>query len=96
MRELGNEFGSTTGRDRQCNWLNMDRLVKAILCNGVNILIINKCDIIKKLGVFKVIYEKNVIEFTTFEEMEKYIIDKLRKKFDSELDIIFSYSPNSI
>ena len=96
LRELGNEFGSTTGRNRQCNWLNMDRLVKAILCNGVNILIVNKCDIIKKLGVFKVIYDKNVIEFISFEEMEKYIVDKLRKKIDTGLDIIFSYSPNSI
>ena len=46
---IGNEYGATTGRKRQCNWLNLDKLIKAIEINGANIIIINKCDIIKEL-----------------------------------------------
>ena len=55
LAKLGNEFGSTTGRKRQVNWLNVDRLKKAIIMNGVTKLIINKCDIIQKLGKYKIL-----------------------------------------
>tara|TARA_Y100000589_G_C27194651_1_gene646255 strand:+ start:485 stop:1507 length:1023 start_codon:yes stop_codon:yes gene_type:complete len=96
LRELGHEYGATTGRNRQCNWLNIDRLIKALLCNGVNELIINKCDIIKELNVFKLIYEKNIIEFSSFEEMKGFIVNSLRKILGNELNIIFSESPNKI
>ena len=43
----GQEEGSTTGRKRQVNWLNLDELKKALLINNCNFVVINKCDIIK-------------------------------------------------
>lgn len=50
LRELGEEFGATTGRPRQCNWLNCLNLIKAIRVNSVTNLIISKVDVLKKLN----------------------------------------------
>lgn len=47
---LGNEFGSTTGRKRQCNWLDLQKLNKAIDINSCTHLILSKCDILRKLN----------------------------------------------
>lgn len=69
---LGSELGATTGRRRQCNWLDLPQLQKSVMINGVTDLIINKCDIISKLGVFK-LYNGDLIEFNTFKEMKEYI-----------------------
>lgn len=92
LGELGEEVGSTTGRERQCNWLNLDKLTRAIDINGVNVLIINKCDIIKKLGKFKLYHNYKLVSFDTFEEMRRYIEMSLK----DEITIRFSESKNAI
>ena len=91
LGKLGQEFGSTTGRKRQCNWLNLDRLIRAIEINGVNILIINKCDIIKQMGIYKLFHFNKLITFETFEEMKSYISGKFL-----DISITFSESKNII
>lgn len=48
--DLGQEYGSTTGRRRQCNWLDMDRLIKAARINSVTHLIVSKLDILRELN----------------------------------------------
>jgi len=50
LGDLGQEFGATTGRRRQCNWLNLDRLVKAMQVNCVTHLIVSKMDILRELN----------------------------------------------
>lgn len=50
LGDLGNEYGATTGRRRQCNWLDLTRLVKAININSVNRLIVSKFDILRELN----------------------------------------------
>lgn len=47
---LGNEFGATTGRRRQCNWINIPKLKKALEVNSVTHLIISKLDILEQLN----------------------------------------------
>ena len=97
LQILGNEFGSTTGRKRQCNWLDLDELKKAININGVTELIINKCDIIEKLNYFKLYhnneYSSNLNEhiFESWDKMKEYIINNL-----PNINIIFSYNKDSI
>tara|TARA_Y100000034_G_scaffold109111_1_gene140045 strand:+ start:1507 stop:2499 length:993 start_codon:yes stop_codon:yes gene_type:complete len=49
LQETGKEFGATTGRPRQCNWTNLNLLVKSININGVTDLVINKVDILREL-----------------------------------------------
>jgi adenylosuccinate synthase len=42
IQEVGQEFGATTGRKRQVNWMNIDFLKKALNINGVTHLVFNK------------------------------------------------------
>lgn len=46
IQEVGNEFGSTTGRRRQCNYINLKRLCESAFLNQITHLIINKCDVL--------------------------------------------------
>lgn len=62
IREAGEEFGATTGRARQIKWLNLDDLVVAINVNGVTDLIVNKMDILEKVGAL--IFEIDGTEYT--------------------------------
>jgi|TARA_Y100000310_G_scaffold267837_2_gene280100 adenylosuccinate synthase len=45
---LGEEFGATTGRLRQTDFLHLPRLIRAIKMNSVSHLIVNKCDIFEQ------------------------------------------------
>jgi adenylosuccinate synthase len=78
IRELGAEYGATTGRPRQCNWLNMQELVKAVEINGVNKIVFNKVDILRETGTWK-IYDKsgNLKTFNDENSLKSYIYDTL-------------------
>lgn len=71
--ELGQEFGATTGRKRMVNWLRLDKLTEAIKKSGVNKLIMNKCDILQKIHVYKLLLNDNLIKFNNLHNMENYI-----------------------
>ena len=92
LGQLGEEFGATTGRKRQCNWLNIDRLIRAINVNGVTDLIINKCDIIEKLGIYKLTFGNERLIFSNFEDMKYFILNNI----DSKLNVIFSGNKETI
>jgi adenylosuccinate synthase len=96
IRIEGQEFGATTGRPRQINWIDMNDLIRAMNINGVTNLIINKIDVLGKVGIFKSIV--NGVEYTyeTMEEMEESISDEIRMSGLSPKEIIFSKTPLSI
>lgn len=83
IRELGQEYGATTGRPRQVNWINVDVLRKGILMNGVTHLIVNKMDILDKVGKWAILEEssgtateeKVVKEFSSAAQFENFITD---------------------
>jgi adenylosuccinate synthase len=54
LRDLGHEFGSTTGRPRRCGWLDLPALKYAIMINGVTRLFITKSDILSGFSTIKV------------------------------------------
>ena len=58
--DLGQEYGSTTGRKRLVNWLNLNKLKEAVRISGVTKLIINKCDILQKLNKYKLFLNNNL------------------------------------
>ena len=89
--ELGKEYGSTTGRKRQCNYLNLDNLIDALTINQCNKCIINKTDIVEQVGVFQLYHNQNLVKFKTMEQMKDYIVSKL-----PFIDIVFSGNPNTI
>lgn len=53
IRELGHEYGTTTGRPRRCGWLDAFMLKYAARINGLTGLCMNHLDTIGKLDTFK-------------------------------------------
>jgi len=53
IRELGHEYGTTTGRPRRCGWLDMVMIRYSARINGLTALAINHVDTIGKLGKIK-------------------------------------------
>ena len=54
LRQLGNEFGSTTGRPRRCGWIDLVALQFACMINGVTQLIMTKADVMDSLDTLQV------------------------------------------
>ena len=54
LRDLGKEFGSTTGRPRRCGWLDLVALKYSLMLNGVTQLIMTKTDVLDTFDVIRV------------------------------------------
>ncbi|MCR5468105.1 MAG: adenylosuccinate synthase [Lachnospiraceae bacterium] len=54
IRELGHEYGTTTGRPRRCGWLDLVALKYAKRVNGLTSLCVNHLDTIGKFDKIKV------------------------------------------
>lgn len=54
MRDVGQEYGSTTGRPRRCGWLDMVALKYAVTMNGATRLIMMKGDVLNDFETLKV------------------------------------------
>lgn len=50
LREIGNEYGATTGRPRRVGWLDIPLLKYSTRIGSVNFLAITKIDTLRKLG----------------------------------------------
>ena len=88
--KVGEEFGTTTGRMRKTNWLNLDKLISAVKISGTTIIIISKVDVIKKINVYKLYHNSNLLSFDTFTEMKKYINTVLKENSNLLDEIIYS------
>ena len=88
--KLGEEFGVTTGRIRKTNWLNLDKLIFSVKISGTTVIIISKVDVIKKLNLYKLYHNSNLLSFENFTEMTKYINDILKENCDLLDRIIYS------
>ncbi|MBB5621274.1 adenylosuccinate synthase [Pedobacter cryoconitis] len=53
LRQVGHEFGATTGRPRRCGWIDLPALKYAIMLNGVTEMVMTKADV---LSGFDTIY----------------------------------------
>ena len=54
MRQIGSEFGATTGRSRRCGWLDLPALKYSCMINGVTELNIMKLDVLSHFETIKV------------------------------------------
>jgi adenylosuccinate synthase len=89
---LYEELYATTGRPRQCHWLNWEQLNKAININGVTDLVINKFDILDKLQRWAITDNGVIRYFDTSLDMQNWLL----KKIDSNINVYFSRSKNTI
>jgi adenylosuccinate synthase len=54
LREVGAEFGATTGRPRRCGWLDVPALRLAVRLSGIEQLALTKLDVLAGLDVIKI------------------------------------------
>jgi len=54
LREVGSEFGATTGRPRRCGWIDLVALKFACMVNGVTQLIMTKADVLDAFEELKI------------------------------------------
>lgn len=53
LRNIGHEFGSTTGRPRRCGWIDLVALKYSIMLNGVTQLIMTKADVLDSFDTIR-------------------------------------------
>ena len=96
IREVGNEFGATTGRPRQVNWLDLDSLIKSCKINGVTNIVLNKIDVLEEVGEYHLYENGELISFEDSQKFQIYIEVTLRKKINTHMSIRWSRTPYSI
>jgi len=93
----GGEYGTTTGRKRLANWLNLDKLISAVQLSGCTEIIINKCDVLQRVGVYKVFHKGELVQFKDLGEFKMYMVREMSYGQIADLhDIRFSNSPETI
>lgn len=93
---LGEEYGTTTGRKRKVQYLNLDKLLEAIYKSGTTHLIISKEDVLEKANLFKLIYLKETRIFTNLTEMKNFINHVIENQNNLVKTILYSSSPEII
>ena len=84
LRDIGKEFGSTTGRPRRCGWLDLVALKYSMMLNGVTQLIMTKTDVLDSFETIKV---------ATAYAVNGEITDRLPYNLDAEVQPIFTELP---
>ena len=95
IRSIGKEYGATTGRPRQCNWLNWDFLEKSVKMNGVTDLVLNKMDVLRQINKWSLIHNDKKITFDTEAKMKKWIVQKANL-LPTVSNVYFSGDPNGL
>jgi len=90
--QIGNEFGATTGRKRQCNYLNLNNLLDALKYNSCTVCIMNKCDVLQEVDYYCVILDNIKTEFSTWEVMRDWLTDRIRNGIPG-IQCVFLDSP---
>jgi adenylosuccinate synthase len=96
LGDLGQELGVTTGRRRKVNWLNLDKLIESTKISGTTDLIINKCDILSELGIYKLFFDGKLVQFNSIKAMEGFILNQIHDNCLLVMKTNFSYSPENI
>jgi adenylosuccinate synthase len=96
IQEVGEEFGATTGRKRQCNWMDLQDLMKAVRMNGVTDLVFNKMDVLENVGEWKMYNGDNTIDFKDKEHLKSWITSYLNFHSSGVNNIYFSGNKDRI
>lgn len=77
IRQIGREFGSTTGRPRRTGWLDIPALKYAVMVNGVTELMMMKADILSEFETIEVCthynYNGQVIDYLPYNIDPNYL-----------------------
>ena len=77
IRQIGKEFGSTTGRPRRTGWLDIPALKYAVMINGVTELMMMKADVLSNFENIEVCthynYNGKVIDYLPYNIDPSYL-----------------------
>lgn len=60
LRDIGGEYGATTGRPRRCGWIDLPALKYAVMISGVTQLVITKVDVLNEFETIQACTHYNV------------------------------------
>ncbi len=92
----GHEYGTTTGRMRKVNWLNLNKLIQAINISGTTNLIISKVDVLEKLEFYKLYYNNYLQVFENMNDMKNFIREILNNNCPLLVNVIYSSNVENI
>jgi adenylosuccinate synthase len=75
VRELGEEYGTTTGRERRCGWLDLVALRFAVRVNGMTSLALTKLDVLSSFAEIPVCVRYRLPEGTETDEFPAHQSD---------------------
>ncbi|MFZ1749704.1 MAG: adenylosuccinate synthase [Saprospiraceae bacterium] len=97
LRQIGKEFGATTGRPRRCGWMDVPQLLYTVMLNGVTKVIITKLDVLdtfEKISVAESYHYDNLVTDELPYDIVNKNIEPLYKEFDGwneSLDHVVQY-----
>ena len=75
IRDIGAEFGTTTGRERRCGWLDLVGLRYAVRLNGLTELVLTKLDVLSEFNSIPVCVAYKLPDGTITEEFPAHQSD---------------------
>lgn len=84
LRDIGKEFGSTTGRPRRCGWLDLVALKYSLMLNGVTQLIMTKTDVLDTFDHIKI---------ATAYSIDGELTDRLPYDLNADVKPVFTEMP---
>ena len=99
IRQIGFEFGATTGRPRRTGWLDLVSLKHATMINGINNLVITKLDVLSGISPIKIATkykteDGKIIDYFTSSTTKLYNYEPLYEElqgWDEDLTKVRSY-----
>ncbi len=89
--DAGQEFGATTGRRRQVNYLNIDFLSQQLRRGSATHLVVNKLDILQKLNIWRAIIGGAVVDLKSEANFRSVVQESV-----GDIPIMFSASPYGV
>ena len=99
IRDIGEEYGATTGRPRQCNWMDLNLVTRALKINGVNKVVFNKVDVLRETNTWRLINDGKTLEFDSEHDMKTFLVNTLATDMSKEpffREFFFSGNKNGI
>ncbi len=95
IRQIGNEFGATTGRKRRTGWMDLPALKYAIMLNGVTQIAMTKADVLNDFDQIEACTHYNVDGRITEDipyDIDKAAIKPIYKSFKGWKQDLGAYS----
>ncbi len=101
IREVGHEFGATTGRPRRCGWLDVRAVRESVIINGIDEINLTKLDVLTGLPEIKVLTDSGyktfkgweddisgVREFSALPAAARHYVESIEKMFGAKITSI--------